>query len=598
VKEKFMVDFKSSTKTKLSVVLMGIMLLFFGSAFSLNNPLPADEAFQFSVNIRDNQTILANWKIKPTYYLYRDRIHFRVIKPEDVGLSQPLMPESLQKVSPEIGNYEVYQGHLIIPVPILNPPRQNILLQVSYQGCSINGFCYPPTKKMVAFNMSGPYMQRILPIKMDIAPPRAPSEEQHVINLFSGKNLFLFILGFLGLGLLISLTPCVLPMIPILSSIIVGQKHLTHKRAFGVSVAYVFGMALTYSLAGAAFGYFGAFVQVYFQNPWIIGGFSLIFVLMALSMFGFYNIELPNALRSKIAITSEHQKRGTYFGAFIMGILSTLILSPCVTAPLVAVLSYISHTGNAFLGALALFTMSIGMGVPLLIIGAVGPKLLPKTGIWMNTITSLLGFMMLFMAVYLLSRIISGPITLLLYAVILVIFSFYLGAFSTPFTRQQFLPKLIGIIFFIYAILLSIGAYVGNSNPFNPLQPIAHAEKSETLEFINIKTIKEVQTQIELAQKNGKTIMLDFYADWCVSCKTMDHFTFSNPQVIRALSHFVLLRADVTNNTENDQALEKHFNVVAPPTILFIKNDEELPKARIIGEMSAADFLSHLHHLT
>jgi thiol:disulfide interchange protein DsbD len=510
------------------------------------------------------------------------------------------MPDGLQKVSPEIGNYEVYQGKLTIPLPIINPPQNDLLLKVSYQGCSINGYCYPPTQKIVSLNMNGPYNQTILPINIDIptASTKTPVPDQtaHVNHLFEGKNLILFILGFLGLGLLISLTPCVLPMIPILSTIIIGQKNLTHKRAFGVSIAYVLGMAVTYSLAGAAFGYFGELIQVSFQNPWIIGAFSLIFALMALSMFGFYNIELPNKLRSKIAITSEHQKRGTYFGTFTMGILSTLILSPCVTAPLVAVLTYISHTGNALVGALALFTMSIGMGAPLLVIGALGPKLLPKTGVWMNSIKILLGFLMLFMAVYLLSRVIPGPISLSLYALILIFLSIYLGAFSTAFSWKQFIAKMIGILFFLLAFLFSIGAYFGNGNPLNTLQQLSQ-ETTERLHFIKIKNIADAENQIALAKKANKPVMLDFYADWCVACKTMDHFTFSNPKVIKALSHYVILRADVTENNSEDQALQRHYNVIAPPTILFFNDGEEIEKARIIGEMSAEGFLSNLHHV-
>lgn len=578
--------------------LLKYFLLFFGFIFCFSaycDPLPADQAFQFYAKIRDNQTILAIWNIQPNYYLYRGRFHFQVIQPSDVHLSPPLMPDALKKVSPEIGNYEVYEGHLVLPIPILNPPKSDILLKVSYQGCSIKGYCYPPTQKIISFNMAGPYQQKILPIHIDVPVAATPTSNpsQEVLNLFKGKNLIWFILGFLGLGVLLSLTPCVLPMIPILSSIIVGQKHLTHKRTFAVSLAYVLGMALTYSIAGALFGYFGQLAQVYFQNPWIIGIFSFIFILMAFSLFGFYNIELPNALRSKVAKTSDHQKRGTYLGAFIMGILSTLILSPCVTAPLVAILAYISHTGNAALGALALFTMGLGMGAPLLIIGAVGPKLLPKAGSWMNAIKTLLGFLLLFMAIYLLSRVIAAPLTLLLYAIICAILSIYLGAFSTAFSWGQFIGKIIGVIFFVIAILFSIGAYFGNGDPLHPLQPIT-ASKTDQLNFIKVNNLTEIQKQIDLAKKANKPLMLDFYADWCVACKTMDDFTFSDPKVKSALSNFILLRVDVTANSTEDQALEHHFNVVAPPTILFYQAGKETQKSRIIGEMSAEKFLKHL----
>lgn len=588
--------------------LMAWILIFIGLSLTSNTlaqqvePLPVDQAFQFSATARDYQTVLAMWTIAPGYHLYKDRFHFRVLKPKSMRIGQPLMPAGITKSSPEIGQYQAFTGQLSIPIPIINSDSKTIELQVSYQGCADKGYCYPPTTKVVPINLAGNYGTPVQGIEVDVPTSSNPfsasdGQNQKIHDLLAGKSLWALILGFLGFGILISFTPCVLPMIPILSGIIVGQKHLTTARSFALSFCYVLGMALTYAVAGVIFGMIGGSLQAMLQQPWIIGAFSLIFVLLALSLFGFYDIQLPEKWRSKLAHASDKQKRGTYIGAAVMGIFSTLILSPCVTPPLVGVLGYIGQTGNASLGGIALFTMGLGMGLPLLIIGASGGKLLPKAGHWMNAIKNLMGIMLLGVAIYMVERVIPGWISMLAWAVLCIGTAIYCGAFRSTKSAWELVGKLFGIIIFIYGILLAAGAIMGNTNPLRPIN-FNGATAAQGPKFINIKTVSNVNEELGKSVKLGKPIMLDFYADWCISCKEMDHFTFANPQVMQELKRFTLLRADVTKNDMEDKMLERHFRVVAPPTILFFnKNGKEIKKARIIGEMSATKFLAHLKQI-
>ncbi len=587
----------SYPRSTLLLTLIGLILCISSvNAATQQQPLSVDRAFQFSAAIRDNQTILARWKIAPGYYLYRARFHFKVIKPKNTELGQPLLPEGIVKSTPGTGRYQVYKKKVIVPVPIIKSHGNTITLSANYQGCSAKGYCYPPTSKIITVNLSGPTMRYKPGQPIDIAPNTLPNtQENHAENLLTRSSLLMLILGFLGFGVLISLTPCVLPMIPILSSIIVGQKNITHARSFALSLFYVLGMAATYAIAGVVFGFIGGSVQAILQKPWIIVLFSFIFVAMALSLFGLYNIELPQKLRGTVADASKHQKH-TYFGVAVMGCLSTLILSPCVTAPLVGVLGYISQTGNATLGGIALFFMGIGMGAPLLVIGATGAKILPKTGAWMNAVKNILGIMMLGVAVYMLQRIVPGPYGLILWAALAIGVAIYAGAFSTSKTKTQLVCKCIGLLLFVYGILLVIGATQGNRDPLTPLQ-FQRTSTTHSLQFKSVTTIAAVKKILSDNASTGKIIMLDYYADWCIACKEMDHFTFSNKIVKQRLKSAVLLRADVTANNQQDKQLLRYFNVVAPPTILFFKSGKEIPNSRIIGEVNAQEFIKHLNTL-
>lgn len=568
-------------------------------------PIPAAQAFQFTATARDDQTIIGMWKIASGYYLYRDRIHFSPANPQQDRLGQPLLPAtSITKDYPGIGKLPVYTGNLQVAVPVINSAGKTIVVKAHYQGCSQQGYCYPPQTKIVKINLAGNYMVPVQPLEIDLTPATttktatAPLSQQGKIEqLLEHHGLFSILIGFFVFGLLLSLTPCVLPMIPILSGIIIGKGHkISHGHAFGLSCAYVLGMAITYAIAGVIFGFIGNSVQAAFQQPWLIILFSLIFIAMALSLFGLYTIELPQTLQNKLTKISNHQKHGSYFGAAIMGCLSTLILSPCVTPPLVGALAYISQSGNAAVGGGALFVMGIGMGVPLLLIGAFSAKLLPKAGPWMNTIKYVFGVLMLAVAIWMLSRILPGTVTMALWALLALGSAIAMGAFKTATTTWRRATKIVGILLFIYGIILAVGALLGNSNPLQPLNFAALRGKQTQPNFITVKTLTAAQQQLQIAKSQHQPAMIDFYASWCISCKIMDHETFSNPQVQQQLRRLRLIRADVTTNNVQTRALQKHFNVVAPPTILFIAPDgKEIMNARVIGEMSAAKFLKHLH---
>lgn len=575
------------------------------ATFAFEKPIPVDRAFQLTATAKDYQTILLTWTIAPNYYLYKKHFKFEAIKPKNTQLADPLYPDGDTPLKTALGTYQVYANQVRIVLPIINATQKNVLLQVHYQGCSHAGYCYPPQDKMVLVDLAGHYMQASKPLKIDIPTvthsaktPKTATHSSHITSLLHGHSIWLLLLGFFGFGVLVSLTPCILPMIPILSSMIIGQKKMTHSHAFFLSLFYVLGMAITYAVAGILFGFLGGSIQAAFQKPWIIIAFSLLFVAMALSLFGFFNIQLPEKLRSRIADTSNHQKKGTYFGALVMGCLSTLILSPCVTPPLVAVLGYISQTGNSALGGLALFVMGIGMGLPLLLIGALGPKCIPKSGLWMNTVKNVMGILMLALAIFMASRALPAGVVMLLWAALCIGTALFLGALSSTDTRAGLFKKVIGLVIFIYGVLLINGAYIGQTNPLNIFKkPLSTSSETTALKFQIVHTLQK--TKSLLSQANAQQpVLLDFYADWCVACHELDQLTFNDPTVKKALGQFLLIRADVTKNSREEKALERHYKVVAPPTIIFLKNGKEIPNTRIVGFVDAKKMHQILQAIT
>lgn len=588
-------------------IFLIVLLLFTFSLCAQNNsliennaePLPIDQAFKFSGTARDTQTIIARWQIAPGYYLYKDHMHFKVIKPASARLGMPLFPPGIEKEVPELGKFEIFQNFISIPIPILQTKNKQILLQVSYQGCSEQGYCYPPVTKSLLVNLAGNYMHPIngTTVTNELKPTTPGTLQDRAEKLLAKNNLFLVILGFFGFGILLSLTPCMLPMVPILSSIIAGQGKISTLHSFCLSLAYVLGMAIAYAAAGILFGLLGANIQAILQKPWIILAFSLFFVILSLSLFGFYTLQLPEKWRSALAAATNRQKGGTYIGAFMMGLLSSLILSPCVTPPLVGILSYIGHQGNALLGGSALFVTALGMGFPLLILGVAHGKFLPKSGAWMNAIENILGVFMLGLAILMLSRILAPALIMVFWSALAIGVSIYLGALATPQTNWERTKKGIGIVLFIYSIILLIGAMQGNINPLKPLR-FARATVDEQIAFKPVKNVDDAVQELANARRDQKPVILDFYADWCLSCKIINHFVFSNPLIKDHLSSFNLLRANVTANDAEDKLLEKHFNVIAPPTIIFFDaNGNEIPDSRIVGEVSAPKFLRHIRKL-
>jgi len=567
-------------------------------AFGSKKPgfLPADQAFALSVHAVDQKTLIASFKITPGYYLYRDKINFTLA---DGKPTQLTLPKGEEKDDPNFGLIEVY--HRSFQAEIKLPKvdvKKTLVLNANYQGCSDNGLCYPPIDKI--FNIE--LMQSITAAA---PPPTAPTsaadkaapenENSQIAKVFQSGSFWLIVSFFFGAGLLLALTPCVFPMIPILSGIIVGRGHkITHMHAFILSLAYVLGMAITYAIAGVAAGYSGDLISNSLQTPWVLGSFAALFVVLSLSMFGFYELQLPSALQSKLTDTSNKLHGGHLSGVFGMGALSAIIMGPCVAAPLAGALLYISQTHDAVLGGTALFVMALGMGVPLLIIGTSAGTLLPKAGGWMESVKRFFGVMMLALAIWIVSPVIPLAVQMGLWAALLIFSAIYLHALDPlPHTARGWdkLGKGVGILALLLGVAYLIGALSGARDILRPLGNLgrATAEASHSLVFERVKSNAELDTRI--AQVAGKTVMLDFYADWCVSCKEMERFTFSDAGVQAKLKDTILLQADVTANNADDKALLQRFQLFGPPaTLFFDKQGKEMADFRVTGYQNAVQF--------
>ena len=437
----------------------------------------------------------------------------------------------------------------------------------------------------------------------DIAPIEMPEQDRIATALMSG-NRWLVVLSLFGAGLLLTFTPCVLPMVPILTSIIVGRGEAlgdgaaSTRRAFALSLVYVLAMALTYTVVGVLAGLFGANLAAAFQDPWIVSAFALVFVLLALSMFGFYELQMPASWQAGLAALSHRQRGGTWAGVAVMGGLSALIVGPCVAAPLAGVLIYIGQTGDPVLGGVALFALGMGMGVPLIVAGVSAGRLLPKAGAWMNAVKAVFGVMLLAVAIYLLERVIPEPVALLLWAALFIVCAIYMGALDslTPASGGwRRLWKGAGLVMMVYGVLVMVGVAGGGGDLFRPLKGIAlvSGEGAEReLEFRRVKGIDGLNAELASAAARGQIVMFDYYADWCVSCKEMERFTFSDPEVQAALANVLLLQTDVTDNDTRDRALLDEFGLFGPPAIQFFDPDgRERRELRVVGYMDAGDFL-------
>ncbi len=589
-------------KTQIDSSFDAIGDLFSGFNQPTTELLEPDKAFSLSANIDEQQTIHLNWRIADDYYLYQNKVKVSVLQPENVNLTPISFPTGKEKHDEIFGDTIVYYHSLDIQQSLTPPLKQATTLQlkVEFQGCADIGVCYPPMSKTIDLTLE--------PLKSSsISKTNTTndlSEQDEIARSLSTNTLFLTCLTFLGFGILLSFTPCVFPMIPILSGIIIGHgKDLTQRKAFNVSLSYVIASALTYALFGILAGLFGENLQASFQNPWILSFFSLIFVALALSMFGLYQLQLPTAIQSKLSNLSQHQKHGSLWGSAIMGCLSTLIVGPCVAAPLAGVLIYIGQTGDAVLGGFALFSLGLGMGIPLIIIGMSAGKLLPKAGLWMEPIKYFFGVLLLAVAIWLMERILPASVILSLWAALFIISAIYLGTLERLAENASGWKKLakgIGALFVVYGIILMIGATSGASNPLKPLANFSLSNQTSashnSLSFRIVKNIDELNRELKSAATNNQLVMFDFYADWCISCKEMEAYTFSDARVQKALTNVVLLQADVTENNSEDRALLKAFSLIGPPAILFFKPDAgELSTRRVVGYMPSDNFLKHLN---
>ena len=568
---------------------------------------PPEQVFNFNARAKDQDTVEVTWQVTPGYYLYRQKFALKSDNP-DVILGTPDFPQGEIKNDPYLGTSEIYTKDVdaLIPVTRANGAGKFNLI-ASWQGCAEKGFCYPPQSRTVPIDLAA---AGTLPA-MGPAPEQAPvAEQDRLANLIKDGNLFWVFLSFIGFGMLLTFTPCVLPMVPIISGIIVGQgKKLTTGRAFVLSLTYVLAMAFAYAIAGVIVGLAGSNIQIALQNPWVLGGFALVFVLLSLSMFGFYELQMPSALQNWFNQHSSKQQGGAFAGVAIMGALSALICGPCITAPLVAALIFIGESGSAFRGGLALFALGLGMGVPLLIIGTSAGRLVPKAGAWMERVKHVFGVMMLAVAIWFVARVLPGPLVLVLWAALAIVCGVYLGALEThaPPRHLHKLWRGLGLLALLYGLILLVGAALGSDDPLKPLAPLASrggmiganagtpGPQASTLPFKKIKTLADLDREVAAAAAAHTPVMLDFAADWCVSCKEMDHETYTDPAVRTALAKVVLLQADVTANDDDDEALYKRFGIFGPPSIMFFGPDgQELKAYRVVGFLGPQDFLKRL----
>lgn len=562
-----------------------LLLILFIYSFSLelgNKVLEPEEAFKVKF-IKNEDSLNIKLELGKDIYLYHDKLQINILKPQKIEITKELnipKPVNYQEFIVQFDNL-----NLTIPYDFLKSKvdSKEFEIELKFQGCSKAGLCYAPMsqKQILMFDEN---------IENKNTNLENLNETDSIANSLKEKNLLLVLLTFFGFGLLLSLTPCVFPMIPILSSIIVGaskNETMTASRGFFLSLVYVLSMSVAYTIAGVIAGIFGANLQVALQNPYVLVIFALIFVALAFSMFGYFEIRLPQAIQNRVNKTTDGKEKQGILGIAIMGFLSALIVGPCVAPPLAGALVYIGQTGDAILGGLALFVMSLGMGVPLLLIGLGAGKFMPKPGGWMESITRIFGIVMLGVAIWLLDRVLSASIIIYLWALLLLGSAIYLKIY------QHILTQLITVVIFILGVVLFVGAISGATNPLNPLEKFTSSKMTQVSdEKLIFKKVKNIQ-ELELAIKNSnKPVMLDFWASWCVSCKELEEITFQDEQVINKLQEFTLLKADVTENNDEDKALQKKFGVVGPPALIFWDKDKnEIQASRIIGYKNPKDFL-------
>ena len=618
--------------------------------------LPPEKAFPVSAERKDNKTIRVIYGVTEGYYLYRDKIGVH-LQDADGGSASGIqlgkfeLPRGKIKKDPTFGDTEVFKHSFKVDVPlkVTNTALTESKLRLDYQGCAEDGVCYPnhqqtytlsfdngklTSMKLVDSGIAPAFTEskstRAAPPQQESADDSQMSQEEKLAQLFAGHNLFATLTSLLGFGLLLAFTACMYPMIPILSSIITGQgEKVTPLKGFALSAVYVGGMAVTFGVIGGVIGFFGQQigVQAYFQNPWIITLFAILFVALALSMFGFYDIQVPASLQGKISQFSSQQKGGTFVGVAIIGVLSALIVGPCGGPVLLGTLAGAASSGSWVLGFLYMFVLAVGMGLPLLLVGAGGGTLLPRAGAWMATVKAVAGVVLLAVAIYFLERVLPAHIFMLMWAALFIVSAIYMGALepipegSSGWRR---LWKGLGFAILVYGIIVLLGGVTGARNFNDPLHGSSLTERSTGpavtmlenggaqpayvksavgkssvvkggLTFIKIKTWDDFQRELKAANAAGHTVMLDFYADWCTYCKQFDDYVFSDPKVQAAFANTVLIQADVTDLNKDDKLIMKNLKVVVPPAMLFFKTDgTESKRERVIGFMKADQFLNRM----
>ncbi|MEW6561285.1 MAG: protein-disulfide reductase DsbD [Pseudomonadota bacterium] len=639
-------------------VVLGLSLLWAGLILPLAQAqqgdfLPPDEAFQFSAKAQDAKTVLLQFKAAKGYYMYQERFHFESQTP-GVELGKPGFPPAHVIFDKNLGHEVAHYRDLVsIPLPVLKAPASFKML-VTYQGCADAGLCYPPIEKLATVSLSGfggngtvtisepddegaaapaagasgasglvqglmgsasgakatsaasapaPAVASGTSANQGAAPPAAApvvasgGESSRIGAALASGSLLSIVPMFLVFGLLLAFTPCVLPMIPILSSIIVGQgEKVSRGRGFALAVAYSLGMAIVYTAFGVAAGLLGQGLAASLQNPWVLSVFAALLVLLSLSMFGFYELQVPSSLQSKLSSTSDKMQGGHFAGVFVMGGISALIVGPCVAAPLAGALLYISQTGNALIGGVALFSLAAGMSVPLLLVGLGAGTLLPRAGGWMDGVKAFFGVLLIATALYMIAPVLPTWLLMVLWALLFLISASYLRVFDRlpdEASGWKRLFKGFGVALAVAGVVLLVGLASGNRNLLQPLAglggTVGENAAAPAVQFQRIKTVTDLD---RIVAASSKPVMLDFYADWCVSCKEMEHFTFTDPAVARQMAGFTLIQADVTNNTADDKALLKRFQLFGPPGIIFFKGGKEV--GRVVGFEDAKTFLASM----
>jgi thiol:disulfide interchange protein DsbD len=584
-----------------------------------------DAAFVLSADIDRNNIIQSKIQLYPTTYLYRDKFSFEIINGNGHALGAVAMPDGELKQDEFFGRMEVYHKQVKVSLPIISQigASDQYTLAYRYQGCVEDRICYPPISKYLQVNThtgsiqisNQPTAIKAVITSAGIAAPESESmtlpqsEQGRYAQILQDKGILLIILLFFLGGIGLTFTPCVFPMIPILSSIIAGQgESISTRKAFVLSLVYVLAMAVTYAIVGAIVGYYGAKynIQIWFQDPVILSVFATIFVLLALSMFGFYDIQMPNAVQSRLTSLSNSQQGGTLIGVGLMGIFSAIIVGPCITAPLVGALIFISQTQDWQLGGLALFALGLGMGVPLLLIGTSVGKLLPHAGLWMDRVKTVFGVVLLAVAIWLLERFLPTDITMLLIAILVITSAIYMGALESlpeKASGWQKFNKGLAIIILIYGSAYLIGAAAGSKDLVQPLKGIVNIVSNKTaangqdnrVVFRQVKGKEGLQQALANSVRQNIPSMLDFYADWCISCKVMEKYAFTHAGVINALNGVGTFQTDVTDNDSIDTELMNSLDIYGPPAILFFDaRGDEIRHRRVVGEMSGEEFAAHL----
>jgi thiol:disulfide interchange protein DsbD len=617
----------SSFPAWLFAALSFFVLLFAGAARADEEFLDPKVAFKFSAKVVEGKAIAVTYEIADGYYMYRERFKFVA---EGATLGEPQIPPGKVKYDETFAkNVETYRHQVTIVIPVQAPGP--FTLTATSQGCSEKGLCYSPmdssARLMVvggssASSASGlfgigagkgaPAAEQSMPgagaaASMDtppagpaVSPPNPPSvaadagvsEMGQIESALKGGRLLVIAPLFILLGLGLAFTPCVLPMVPILSSIIIGDGSAGNRsRGFVLSVSYSLGMAIVYTALGIAAGLIGQGLSAALQNPWVLGAFGILMAGMSLSMFGVFEMQVPAGMQSRLASASNRQSGGKLASVFAMGAISALIVGPCVAAPLAGALVYISQTRDVVIGGSALFSMALGMSIPLLLVGVSAGALLPRAGVWMQAVKRFFGVLMLAMALWLVAPVLPGKVQMTAWAILGVGYAFFLLTHE----RGKWLPKAVAVLFAILGIVQIAGLATGSTDPLHAIEKLS-GRADRHLQFTRVKTVAELDAV--LAQTGGKTVLLDFYADWCVSCKEMEKLTFVDPAVQQKLANTILLQVDVTANNADDKAMLQRFTLFGPPgIIMFDAAGREIPDSRVIGFQNTGKFLTSLQKL-